>query len=182
MNKDLQYDKSLSKRAFQRGMVMALGLAFVPIALVSLFMFISGYQAANIDTGLRFVLLLAWLLYVFLADRIAGYRLWMRLPILRSVNTSEVITILAASALLSTMRLNPSMARSELAVTWLRSFVVILLCFFVIYAVFKFVNAARRRARYRKKLALEARQQAERSASLDKGGLKTLPPGQSSSV
>ena len=76
------------------------------------------------------------------------------------------------------MHMNPSMARADLVISWFKSFAVILLCFFVIYAVFKFINAARRRARYRKKLARAARKEAKRRAGLDKGGLKELLPGQ----
>ncbi|MEZ5715799.1 MAG: hypothetical protein R3D85_11865 [Paracoccaceae bacterium] len=149
MSDEMQYNRDESKRAFQQGMLMAVGIAFAPLALVSAGLLLSGHSPNDLGSGLRYGLVVLWLIYLFTADRIAGLRLWLRIPLLREADKGEVITILAFSALLATMRLDPSMARAEMLPEWAKGFGLILAGFGGLYVAYKVTNRSRRIARAR---------------------------------
>ena len=153
MTDELGYDETLPKRAFQKGMLLALCIAFLPLLFVGLILFISGYHPADINTGLRVAMIALWLAYAVTADKVADMRLWRRLPAQLSENASEVFTVVAFSALLSTIKMNPGMAREDIALAWIKSFGLFVVCFGMLYVLFKAYNAARRRIRYRRKIA-----------------------------
>lgn len=151
MSENLQYDRSLSKRAFQKGMLLAVGIAFVPLAFVAAGLFLSGYEPSDFSANLRVVLFISWLAYIFTVDKLANLSLWHRIPGLRSMNTGEVITVIAFAALLATMRLNPSLPRHELLGDWVRGFGLFVLVFGGLYILFAAMTRPRQRNAARKR-------------------------------
>jgi len=149
MSDDMHYNRSESKRAFQQGMLLAIGIAFAPLIVVAVGLFFSGSAPEDFGTGLRIGLIVLWLIYLVSADRIAGFWLWLRIPLLRSADTGEVITIVAFSALLATMRLDPSIARAALLAEWVKGFGVMLLVFGGLYILYKVTSRSRRIAKAR---------------------------------
>lgn len=150
MSEDMQYSRSESRRAFQQGMLMALGIAVAPLVILFFSLLISGKQPGEIGNGLRYGLIALWLVYVFTADRIAGLSLWLRIPLLRMVDKGEVITVIACSALFATMRLDPSLARASLLPEWLKGFGLMLAISGGLYMFYKATNRSRRIARRRR--------------------------------
>lgn len=138
-----------SKRAFKKGVLLAFGVAFAPLAVISMGLFFSGMQPSDFNPDLRWDLLGVWLVYVFTADRIANLRVWLRIPLLHSAYTHEVVTVIAVSALLATMRLDPAMTRGALLSAWLNGFTLILLLVGLMYLVYKVTTRSRRIARAR---------------------------------
>ncbi|MDQ2090222.1 hypothetical protein [Marimonas arenosa] len=176
MSEDTQYSKDDSKRAFQQGMLMALAIAFAPLAILFVGMLISGKQPGEYDTGLRYGLIVLWLVYVFTADRIAGLKLWLRIPVLRMVNTGEVITVIAFSALLATMRLDPAMARTVLMAEWIKGFGLMLSILGGLYLLYKATSRSRRIARARRETRIAPSKRIARGAGIGRM-FKRLVPG-----
>ena len=144
MSDDINYNRSESKRAFQQGMLLAVGIAFAPLVAVAAGLFVSGHEPGDFGTGLRITLIVLWLVYLVTADRIAGLRLWLRVPVLRLVDKGEVITVIAFAALIATMRLDPSLARASLVPEWLRGFGLMLSIFGGLYILYKATERSRR--------------------------------------
>lgn len=130
-------------------MLIALGIALIPVALVATGLFLSGYQPQDFNVGLRYGLLALWLLYVFSADRIAALGVWRRVPLLRRANPGEVITVIAFAALIATMRLDTGAVPHRVMLDWLVGFGIMAALFLALYALFRAVSRSWRRARSR---------------------------------
>jgi magnesium-transporting ATPase (P-type) len=151
MNTKPTYDHSATKQAFQKGMIMALGIAFVPLSLIATALFLSGYQPQDFNANLRILLIAAWLLYVFASDRIANLRLWRRVPFLRASNVGEVITIVLFSGLLATLLLHDSMTLGAMVALWLKAATLAVLFLGGFYLLFTSLTASIRRKFARKR-------------------------------
>lgn len=130
-------------------MLIALAIAFVPVALVSTGLFLSGYQPQDFNPGLRYWLIGMWLIYVFSADRIANFHFWRRIPLMRGSNNGEVITIIVFAAIIASMRLNTGGALHWMVLDWLKGFTVLAVLFVSLYLIFRAVTRSWRRARQR---------------------------------
>lgn len=149
MSEEIQYSRDDSRRAFQQGVLMAVGIAFAPLALISAGMLLAGHDPDDFGSGLHYGLVALWLIYIVTADRIAGLCLWLRIPFLREADKGEIITIFAFSALLATMRLDPSMARAAMLPEWAKGFALILAGFGGLYVLYKLTSRSRRIAKAR---------------------------------
>ena len=130
-------------------MLIALGIAFVPVAVVSTALFLSGYQPEDFNPGLRYVLIVLWLLYVFTADRIASFGFWHRIPFMRGANKGELITVFVFAAIVASLRLSSGSALHWMIVDWLINFLAMSALFLVLYVLFRAVTRSWRRARDR---------------------------------
>jgi hypothetical protein len=137
------------RRAFQRGMLIALGIAFIPVALVSTGLFLSGYQPQDFNPNLRYGLIGLWLVYIFTADRIADLSFWRRFPFLRGSNKGELITVIVFAAIIASMRLNTGAPLHWMILDWLKNFAVLATLFVLLYQIFCAVTRSWRRARSR---------------------------------
>ncbi len=152
MNDRYAYDPTVSKRAFQRGMILALAVAFVPVAFVSTGLFLSGYRVTDFSPSMRSVLIGAWLVYVFTADRIAGLKFWLKIPYLRSANIGELVTIVAFAALVASLREYSGPRDTLMVIGWLKSFVLFLMLFGGLYGIGIAVSRSWKRAKARTRL------------------------------
>jgi len=150
MSDNLHFDNSNSKRAFHQGVLLAFWIALAPLAFISLGLFLSGRQPQDFNPDLRYALLGVWLIYVFTADKIASFRLWLRIPLLRADNRSEMISIVVFSALVATMRLDPGAARTDMVQDWFKGFGLFLLFFGCAYALYRAAIRSRRRTKARR--------------------------------
>jgi hypothetical protein len=137
-------------------MIMALGIAFVPLSLIATALFLSGHQPQDFDANLRIILIVVWLIYVFAADRIANLRFWLKVPFLRASNVGEVITIVLFSGLLATMPLHDGMTLGAMVALWLKAFTLTVLFLGGLYALFTSVAASTRRKFARKRTNRQA--------------------------
>lgn len=149
MEKTAAHNRSRLHRAFQRGMLIALGIAFVPVALVSTGLFLSGYQPQDFHPGLRYGLIGLWLIYVFTADRIANFKFWRRIPFMRGTNNGELITVVVFAAIIASLRLDTGAPLHWMLLGWLKSFAVLAVLFVALYLIFRAVTRSWRRARRR---------------------------------
>lgn len=138
------------RRAFHRGMLIALGIAFIPVALVSTGLFLSGYQPQDFSPNLRYALIGLWLLYVFTADRIADLAFWRRFPFLRSQNMGEIITVVVFAAIIASLRINAEAPLIWMVLGWIKGFVILSAVFLSLYLIFRAVTKSWRRARSRR--------------------------------
>lgn len=150
MNENTQYDKSMLGRAFQKGMLLALIIAFAPVAIIATGLFLSGHHPQDFSAGLRYLLLGLWLVYVFTADRLAKLQVWRSIPLLRSARIGEIITIVLFSALLAALRHHAGdRSFGPILLQWIKDFGLFLALFGSLYAVFRAITRSRRRARAR---------------------------------
>ncbi|UYV38132.1 hypothetical protein N4R57_03280 [Rhodobacteraceae bacterium D3-12] len=130
-------------------MLIALGIAFIPVAIVATGLFLSGYQPQDFSPNLRYALIGLWLLYVFTADRIADMQFWRRFPFLRSQNMGEIITVAMFAAIIASLRIDAGAPLHWMILGWLKSFVILLAVFMSLYLIFRAVTKSWRRARSR---------------------------------
>ncbi|WP_137701713.1 hypothetical protein [Marimonas lutisalis] len=149
MDQNGTYDKSASKRAFQRGMMLALGIALVPVMIVSTGLFLSGYQPGDFDANMRYILLGLWIGFLVTVNRLSNLnlgRLYERIP---SDQRGQVLTIVVFSALLGALRLRADMTALEMARNWFIGFFVLALLFLGLFTLFAAVHGSWKRARQR---------------------------------
>ncbi|MDQ2094628.1 hypothetical protein [Rhodalgimonas zhirmunskyi] len=139
-----------SQQAFQQGMMLALALALVPLAVISVGLFLSGYKPADFDTNLRYALLGIWLIFLLSVDRLSKLKGWLRVPFIKAEQSGEYLTVFAFSALIAALRLNPDMSNLEMITVWLKSFALLMALFLVMHAAFSAVRASWRRGKARK--------------------------------
>ena len=130
-------------------MLIALGVAFVPVALVATGLFLSGYQPRDFNPGLRYGLIGLWLAYVFTADRIADLKFWRRIPFMRGTNNGELLTVVMFAAIIASLRLNTGAPLHWMILDWLRNFAVMAALFVALYLIFRAVTRSWLRARRR---------------------------------
>lgn len=147
-------------RAFQQGMVLALAIAFVPIAVISTGLFLSGYQPTDFDTNLRYALLGIWLIFLFTVDRLAKLKAWIVVPFIKAEQSGEYLTIFAFSALIAALKLNSQMGTFEMIGVWMKYFAILMVLFLMLHAGFSAVRNSWRRGKQRK-----AARRAERNST-----------------
>ncbi len=148
------------RRAFQQGVILALVIAFVPIAVLSTGLFLSGYQPADFDTNLRYAMLGLWLVFLFSVDRLANLKVWLSVPFIKAEQSGEYLTIFAFSALLAALKLSSDMGAWQMIGTWLQSFTLLMLLFLLLHAVFSMVRGSWRRSKARKAARRDAHKDA----------------------
>lgn len=151
MNQNETIDPAASKRAFHQGMKLALAVALVPVGIVSIGLFLSGYKPTDFDANLRLVLLGAWIVFLFSVDRLANLNLSniaARIPVNKR---GEVLTILVLSALLGALWLEAGMSAMQMAGYWLKGFVLVLGALSLQWALILAVHRSWCRARARRK-------------------------------
>lgn len=136
-------------RAFQRGMIIALGIAFIPLALISTGLFLSGYQPQDFNPGMRYGLIGLWLFYVFTADRIASFSFWHRIPFMQGSNNGELITVVVFAAIIASLRINTGASLHWIIIDWVKGFIILAALFVALYLIFRTVTRSWRRARRR---------------------------------
>lgn len=130
-------------------MLLALAIAFIPLAVVSTGLFLSGYQPQDFDTNLRYALLGIWLVFLFSVDKVARLKVWLRVPLIPAEQSGEYLTIFAFSALLAALKLNSGMTLIEIILTWGKAFLILLVVLTVLHALFSAVRRSWRRAKAR---------------------------------
>jgi cytochrome c biogenesis protein CcdA len=126
MNQNRTFDPTASKRAFHHGMMLALAVALVPVAIVSTGLFLSGYQPRDFDANLRLVLLGAWIVFLFSVDRLANLNLSQLAARIPARKRGEILTIFVLSALLGALWLEAGMGALQMAGHWLKGFALVL--------------------------------------------------------
>ena len=149
MDKTAPDTPSRLRRAFHRGMLIALGIAFIPVALVATGLFLSGYQPQDFHPNLRYVLIGIWLLYVFTADRIADMSVWRRIPFLGGRNAGEIITVVVFAGIIASLRIDIGAPVHLMVFGWFKNFLVLAAVFVTFYLIFRAVTRSWQRARSR---------------------------------